>query len=104
MSFLTFIQDNEMMWMTIAINIHINGETMRTDQMTLDEDLIKEVDNIVKRLKTNRSAFTRDALRIALINYQTDQLEHQHRKGYQRHPVSGNEFTDWEAQQVWDAE
>ena len=77
---------------------------MKTVQMTLDDDLIKEVDNLVKQLKTNRSAFTRDALRIALLNYKNDQLEQQHRKGYLQHPVSGNEFTGWEDEQVWDAE
>jgi len=72
--------------------------------MTLDDDLINEVDSMVKRLNTNRSAFTRDALRKALLNYRIDQLEHKHRKGYQQKPVSGNEFKDWEDEQVWDTE
>jgi len=77
---------------------------MRTVQMTLDDDLINEVDSMVKQLNTNRSAFTRDALRKALLNYRTDQLEHKHRKGYQQQPVSGHEFKDWEDEQVWDTE
>ena len=70
--------------------------------MTLDDDLINEVDNMVKRLKTNRSAFTRDALRNALLNYHTDQLEQKHRLGYQQQPVSANEFDLWEDEQVWE--
>jgi len=39
---------------------------MKTVQMTLDENLIKSVDKIVKAIGTTRSAFTRDALRQAL--------------------------------------
>ena len=77
---------------------------MRTVQMTLDDDLINEVDSMVKRLNTNRSAFTRYALRKALLSYRTDQLEHKHRKGYQQQPVSDHEFKDWEDEQVWDTE
>ena len=39
---------------------------MRTIQMTLDEDLVEAVDNIVKKLKTTRSAFARKTLRDAV--------------------------------------
>jgi len=39
---------------------------MRTIQMTLDEDLVEAVDNIVKKLKTTRSAFARKALKDAV--------------------------------------
>jgi Arc/MetJ family transcription regulator len=101
---LTYFMISEIMWIHIAIPIHINETIMRTVQMTLDDDLISEVDRMVKRLDTNRSAFTRDALRNALSNYRTDQLENQHRRGYQQRPVSGDEFKDWEDEQVWDTE
>jgi metal-responsive CopG/Arc/MetJ family transcriptional regulator len=39
---------------------------MRTIQMTLDDDLVEDVDRIVKKLKTTRSAFTRKALKEAV--------------------------------------
>jgi metal-responsive CopG/Arc/MetJ family transcriptional regulator len=42
---------------------------MKTVQMTLDENLIKSVDKIVKATGTTRSAITRDALRQALKNH-----------------------------------
>ena len=42
---------------------------MRTIQMTLDEDLVKKVDAIANELHTTRSAFTRDALREAVRQY-----------------------------------
>jgi len=74
---------------------------MRTVQMTLDDDLVKQVDNLAKRLHTSRSAFTRDALREALLNYSTKQLESQHQKGYEKHPASSSEFAVWEDEQAW---
>lgn len=74
---------------------------MKTVQMTLDENLIKSVDKIVKATGTTRSAFTRDALRQALKNYRSNLLEEKHRKGYQRSPVRPGEFSVWEDEQEW---
>ncbi len=74
---------------------------MRTIQMTLDDDLVKEVDRIAKQLKTNRSAFTRKALRDALARYSVKQLERRHRQGYERQPVAADEFSSWETEQAW---
>ncbi len=75
---------------------------MRTIQMTLDDDLVAEVDQIVKTIETTRSAFTRDALRLALKQYQALELEKKHREGYEKHPVNSKEFEVWENEQVWD--
>ncbi|RLB98469.1 MAG: CopG family transcriptional regulator [Deltaproteobacteria bacterium] len=74
---------------------------MRTVQMTLDNDLVKAVDRISKLLNTNRSAFTRKALKEALARHNIEQLELKHRKGYERHPVSSKEFSIWETEQEW---
>ena len=74
---------------------------MRTIQMTLDDDLVKAVDRVSKRLHTNRSAFTRKALREALSQYSVEQMERKHRQGYERHPISTDEFSVWEAEQAW---
>jgi metal-responsive CopG/Arc/MetJ family transcriptional regulator len=74
---------------------------MRTIQMTLDDDLVKAVDRVSKELCTSRSAFTRKALRDALARYKLEQLEHQHRRGYERHPVAPQEFSVWETEQAW---
>jgi len=48
---------------------------MRTIQMTLDDDIVKKVDDIANELKTTRSAFTRDALREAVKQYNIRRLE-----------------------------
>ena len=74
---------------------------MRTIQMTLDDDLVKMVDTIAKELQTTRSAFTRDALREAVRQYNTRRLELMHRKGYTIHPVNEEEFSVWEKEQNW---
>ena len=74
---------------------------MKTVQMTLDEDLVEAVDRVSKQLNTSRSAFTRKALREALTRYSIEQLERVHRKGYERHPVTADEFSVWEKEQAW---
>ena len=74
---------------------------MKTVQMTLDEDLVRSVDRVVKKIRTTRSAFTRDALRDALTKFNVARLEQQHRKGYESHPVGKAEFNVWEDEQEW---
>jgi metal-responsive CopG/Arc/MetJ family transcriptional regulator len=74
---------------------------MKRVRMTLDEDLVMQVDGAARRLKTTRSAFTREALREALKRVTTLHLEAQHRRGYAAHPVDSDEFGDWETEQVW---
>ena len=92
----------EAMWVIIAINIHIIwGGEMRTIQMTLDEDLVEAVDNIVKKLKTTRSAFARKALKDAIRQVNINMLEKRHKRGYERYPVGKTEFSVWESEQEW---
>ena len=74
---------------------------MRTIQMTLDDDLVKTVDSVSKQLHTSRSAFTRKALRDALSRYNLEQLERKHCQGYERHPVTAEDFSIWETEQAW---
>jgi len=75
--------------------------TMRTVQMTLDEELLELVDKVVKELKTTRSSFTRKALHDAIERLNIKRLEEKHRKGYANHPVSKYEFSVWEDEQNW---
>ncbi len=72
---------------------------MRTIQMTLDDDLVKTVDRIAKKKRMTRSAFTRDALRMALKHFKVTGLEERHRNGYAVKPVSKGEFDVWEKEQ-----
>jgi len=74
---------------------------MKTIQMTLDDDLVTEVDTVAKKMGTSRSGFTRKALRQALVKIEEEELERRHREGYLQHPVEPGEFSDWEDEQVW---
>ncbi len=74
---------------------------MRTIQMTLDDDLVETVDKIAKELKTTRSAFTRNALRVAVNRINIQRLEEKHKQGYKSHPAKKDEFGVWEKEQDW---
>lgn len=74
---------------------------MRTIQMTLDDDLVDSVDRVVSELKTSRSAFTRQALKDAIAAVNIKQQEERHRKGYELHPATKDEFSVWESEQDW---
>jgi hypothetical protein len=74
---------------------------MKTVQMTLDETLVTEVDRVIRKLGTTRSAFTRDALKYALKRAKEKEMECKHFEGYKRKPVQRGEFSDWENEQVW---
>ncbi len=74
---------------------------MRTIQMTLDDDLVDEVDEVVKKLNTTRSAFARKALKNALRQENVKTLEKKHREGYERYPAGKTEFSAFESEQEW---
>jgi metal-responsive CopG/Arc/MetJ family transcriptional regulator len=74
---------------------------MKTIQMTLDDDLVEDVDKAAKKLKTSRSAFTRNALLKALNHENIKFLELKHKKGYEKKPVTQSEFSVWESEQDW---
>ena len=55
---------------------------MKTIQMTIDEPLLVEVDRVSQALKTNRSEFIREALKLALQRQKILELERRHADGY----------------------
>ena len=77
---------------------------MKTIQMTIDEPLLVEVDQVIQELDTTRSAFIRDALQLALHQHRIAKMERKHAEGYARHPVRPGEFDVWEDEQVWSQE
>ncbi len=74
---------------------------MRTVQMTLDEDLIRAMDEMARRMGTSRSGLVRTAVRDALDRWRARELEERHRKGYERHPVRPGEFDMDESRLSW---
>ena len=76
---------------------------MKTVQMTIDEPLLAEVDQMIQTLNTTRSAFIREALELALQRHAMAEMEKKHAEGYARHPVEPGEFDVWEGEQAWGA-
>ncbi len=74
---------------------------MTTIQMTLEADLLKEIDRTVKKLKTTRSALIRDSIRQHLKLLSVRELEERQRAGYARQRVKPGEFDIWDKEQSW---
>ena len=74
---------------------------MKTIQMTIDDDLLVQVDAAVDELGTSRSAFIREALSAALKMVKLRQMERKHAAGYARLPVQPGEFDTWTDEQAW---
>jgi metal-responsive CopG/Arc/MetJ family transcriptional regulator len=75
----------------------------KTVQMTINETLLDQVDRAVDELGTNRSAFVRQALELALKQIHLQKLEEKHRAGYERLPLTADEFDIWQDEQVWES-
>lgn len=69
--------------------------------MTLEPELVEEVDRVARRLRVTRSAFTRQALRAAIDRLRVEELERRHEAGYRKRPVRRGEFDAWVREQVW---
>ncbi|KAA3613312.1 MAG: ribbon-helix-helix protein, CopG family [Calditrichaeota bacterium] len=74
---------------------------MKTIQMTIDEELLHELDHAINGKKITRSAFIRNSIAYYLKQQQILAKEAQHKKGYAKKPVDKEAFTSWENEQDW---
>ena len=74
---------------------------METIQIVLDSDLLRLADRAAKKLKTNRSALFREALRAHLKRMDLRQREMRDREGYRRYPDSLDEPNAWDKVADW---
>jgi metal-responsive CopG/Arc/MetJ family transcriptional regulator len=74
---------------------------METIQVVLERDLLREADRAVKKLKTNRSALFREALRVYLQRLELRDKEARDREGYVRYPDSSDEPGVWDKVADW---
>jgi metal-responsive CopG/Arc/MetJ family transcriptional regulator len=74
---------------------------MKTIQMTLDESLLKRVDQFSRARKTTRSGFIRGAIEAELRRDLVQEMEHRHAQGYAQKPVQPGEFDAWSNEQAW---
>jgi metal-responsive CopG/Arc/MetJ family transcriptional regulator len=76
----------------------VDVETIR---VVLDKKLLEATDKVARRLKRNRSALVREALREYLRRVETLTLEERDREGYRKHPQTASEWACWEAEAAW---
>lgn len=74
---------------------------MTTIQVVLEDALLEATDRAVRRLKVNRSALIRDALREHLRRLSIVEKERRDREGYARHPMARDEFGVWDKVTAW---
>lgn len=74
---------------------------MKTIRITIDDQLLEKVDRATLLQGIARSQFIRKALQNALRQLVIEELERKQAEGYQRYPVTPDEFDGWEAEQSW---
>jgi metal-responsive CopG/Arc/MetJ family transcriptional regulator len=77
---------------------------METIQVVMEAGLLKATDRAARKLKVNRSALIRDAVREHLERLHTRQLEQQEREAYERIPDDPREFAAWDRVAAWPRE
>ena len=70
-------------------------------QIVLEEDLLRSADRAAKRLKLNRSALFREALRAYIRDLDTRWREELDREGYERVPEHAADLAVWEKVAKW---
>jgi metal-responsive CopG/Arc/MetJ family transcriptional regulator len=77
---------------------------METVQIVLDKRLLQATDRAARRMKWNRSALVREALREHLKRLEVRASEERDRDGYAKQPQARDESALWEAEAAWPAE
>lgn len=77
---------------------------METIQVVLDKELLHATDKVARRLKANRSALVRDALREHLRRLEIRAKEDKDREGYARQPQTKDEWEPWQKVTSWPEE
>lgn len=77
---------------------------MQTIQVVMEETLLRSTDRAARRLRVNRSALIRVAVREHLKRLRYRELEQQEREAYQHTPDDPAEFAAWDAVAAWPEE
>ena len=71
----------------------------------IEEDLLAEIDEAVKRTSKSRTEFVREALLEALNRQNNDEEKiRRFAESYRRQPQQPEEYEVWQAEQVWSEE
>ena len=77
---------------------------METIQVVMEGGLLKAANRAARKLKVNRSALIRDAVREHLKRLHTRELELQEQQAYERLPDDPQEFAVWDKVAAWPRE
>lgn len=74
---------------------------METIQVVLDKKLLLAADRAARKLKANRSALVREALREHLLRLEIRAQESADREGYTKRPQATGDAGIWETEASW---
>lgn len=74
---------------------------VETIQVVLEAELLRRVNRAARRLKLNRSALIREALRQHLKQLQMRSREAADRRGYERKPEDADALNAWDGAAAW---
>lgn len=74
---------------------------METIQVVMEGPLLKAADRAARRLKLNRSALIRQAVREHLKRLRGREMERQEAEAYERIPDDPEEFAAWHKVAAW---
>jgi metal-responsive CopG/Arc/MetJ family transcriptional regulator len=77
---------------------------MKTIQIVLEKELLQAADRAARKMKRNRSALVREALREHLRRLEVHALEERDREGYTKRRTPVDEAKAWEAEAAWPVE
>lgn len=76
---------------------------MKNVQITLDDETLRQVDQVAKPLGMKRSEIVRQALRLWLRTRAVDRFEQQWIAALEGHPDESDRAEEWLAAQTWGA-
>jgi metal-responsive CopG/Arc/MetJ family transcriptional regulator len=74
---------------------------VETIQVVMEAELLRRIDRVARRLKVNRSALIRDALRQHLRQLQIRSREEADRHGYRHKPEEADVMKAWDGVTSW---
>ena len=74
---------------------------MKNIQITIDPELLHQIDSDEESKKKGRSAFLRKAVRYYLEQKKLRSISEQYQSGYKRGLAKDDNLTSWEDEQVW---
>ena len=67
------------------------GVTKKVIQISIEDDLLEDIDETAKAMATSRAAFIREACKLRLRGFYAQALDRRYQAGYRKHP----EQRDW---------